>query len=301
MDTNIANRQLLTTPAARGLHRTVLALAALAMAGAMAGFAPGAQANSFTDGGFGSFSGSTGACSPTNNTQQVTNSSGDLPDWTVNSNYTFVLNTTNYGNFANVYGNNGCIGLQAPVGSQPGLTPPVGPNFLGIDPAYQNNTNNSANPWSIAQALTGLVVGATYNVTFDMAAGQQKNFVGSTTDTWLVGLGAGTNINSVAGTGTPASQGPIALPDLCGGSNPCGGGFSGWAAAEVSLVATSVNEVLWFFAESTSNSNQPPFLLLDGVTMTQQTTVPEPSTYGVLLVGLLALLGVRRVYRNKKA
>jgi hypothetical protein len=294
-----------------GMQCVVLAAAALAMAG----LATGAQANSsFTDGGFTGFTGSNGQCSGNSgtNTQQVTN--GDLPSWSVNSSYTFVLNSGNYQNFSNNFGGNSgsCIGLQAPVTSagQPAITPPIGTNFLAIDPSYQNNLNNGG--WSIAQIVTGLIPGATYNLTFDMAAGQQTGFHGSTTDTWLVGLSSGTGgcatSNSATcqpntGTTTSGSSQQIALPDLCNPVSPytggCGGGFSGWAAAEVSLVASAASEVLWFFGESTALSPQPPFLLLDGVSMSQQTTVPEPPAYGLLMVGLLALLGARRMLRRK--
>ncbi len=294
MDTISANSELLTPMAAprstgtrHGLHRTVLALAALAMG---TGLATGAQANSFTDGGFasgvGAFTGSTGLCSSGSNHQQMT--SADEANWTANSDYTFILTANDYGSFANTYGGNSstCIGLKPTITASP-----EGGNFLAIDPAYQNN--NDGHGWSIAQALTGLVVGATYNITFNMGAGQQTTFNGPTTDNWLVGLGAGTNISTVAGTGNSASSQII--------SPGTGGAFGGWVSAQVSLIATAANEVLWFFAQSTALQQQPPFLLLDGVTMSQQTTVPEPSTYGMLLVGLLALLGVRRVYRNKRA
>jgi hypothetical protein len=290
MNTNIANRQLFVPAARRGLRRTVLA--ALAVVGAIAGFVTGAQANSFTDGGFGSFGGSTGTCSGGGITQQVTNASGDLPGWTVNSDYTFVLNTGNYQSFANVYNNSGCIGLQAPKSLQPAISPiPVGTNFLAIDPSYENGTG-----WSLAQVITNLIAGATYTISFDMAAGQQTGYHGDTTDTWLVGLGA------TAGTGNSASSSPISLPDTCD-PNPgnCGGGFSGWVGQTISLVATAMTETLWFFGESTAGQAQPPFLLLDGVSLTTNTSVPEPPAIGVLLVGLLGLLGVRRVYRTKKA
>jgi hypothetical protein len=299
-----------------GMHRAVLAVATLAMAGfAMVGLATGAQANSsFTDGGFASFTGSSGQCSgnSSTNTQQVTNS--DLPSWSVNSSYTFVLNSGNYQNFSNSFnGNSGsCIGLQAPVTSagQGPITPPIGTNFLGIDPSFENNI--SGTNWSVAQIVTGLIPGTTYNLTFDMAAGQQTGFHGSSTDTWLVGLSSGTggcatsNAATCApntGTTTSGSSQQITLNDLCSPNPPytggCGGGFSGWASAEVSLVASAAAEVLWFFGESTAASPQPPFLLLDGVSMSQQTTVPEPPAYGMLMVGVLVLLGARRVLRRK--
>jgi len=298
MNTSIANRQLSVPTSAvqargRGLHRAVLAtlaMATLAMLGAMAGFATDAQANSFTDGGFGGFTGSSAACSSNSgtNTQQVTNS--DLPGWTVNAGYAFVLNTGNYQNFSSTFGGNGgsCVGLQPTVTS-----PPIGSVFLGIDPSYLNNTSGTG--WSIAQIVTGLIPGATYALTFNMGAGQQNGFSGATTDTWMVGLSTGTGgcpTSTVAtcepntGTTTSGSSQTLDLPS---------GGFSGWASAEVNLIATAANEVLWFFAEANTVNGQPPFLLLDGVSM----TVPEPPAYGVLIVGLLGLLGARRFYRKK--
>jgi hypothetical protein len=272
------------------MHRVVLALAALALAAlAMAGLATAAQANSFTDGGFASFTGSSATCSgnTATNTQEATNS--DLPGWSVNAGYAFVLTTNNYQNFSNSYGagSNSCIGLQPTVSA-----PPVGPNFFAMDPSFLNGTG-----WSLAQIVTGLIPGDTYSVTFNMGAGQQAGYSGASTDTWLVGLSSGTGgcaTNTSAtcrpntGTTTSGSSQTIDLP---------GGGFSGWAAAEVSLIASAGAEVLWFFGESTNDGSQPPFLLLDGVSLTQ--TVPEPPAYGMLLVGVLALLGARRVLRRK--
>jgi hypothetical protein len=265
-----------------GMHRVVLAVAALAIAG----LATAAQANSFTDGGFAGFTGGSGTCSGGTYTQQATNS--DLPGWSVNSGYTFILNTGNYGSFSNSFGNSNCIGLQPTI-----TAPPIGSVFLSIDPSFENNSGGGG--WSIAQIVTGLIPGATYNVTFDMAAAQQSGFSGATTDTWLVGLSTGTGgcptstsatCQPNTGTTTSGSSQTIPLP---------GGGFSGWAAAEVTLVANAAAEVLWFYGESTANSSQPPFLLLDGANL----QIPEPPAYGMLMVGLLALMGVRRVLRRK--
>jgi hypothetical protein len=68
------------------------------------------------------------------------------------------------------------------------------------------------------------------------------------------------------------------------------------------FVAGATSQVLWFMGGSTALSGQPPFVLLDGVNLSltnTQTPVPEPPAYAMLMAGLLALLGVRRVYRRK--
>jgi hypothetical protein len=287
----------------------VLALATLAMAG----LATGAQANSLTDGGFGGFTGSGAGCTSNTatNTQLVTNS--NLPGWSLNSGYTFGLTSGDYANFSNVtngpVGNGGpgpgpfgsCIGLQGTIGA----APVDGGTFLGIDPSYLNNQSNNGNTvtgWSIAQIVTGLVPGASYNIAFDMGAGQQIGFSGPSTDNWLVGLSTGTIAGDCTSDVFPSLTG--CLPNT--GTTSLGssqmitlssGGFSGWVGAQVNLVASAATEVLFFFAQATAASGQPPFLLLDGVSMTQN--VPEPPAIGVLMVGLLALFGVRRVYRRK--
>jgi hypothetical protein len=97
-------------------------------------------------------------------------------------------------------------------------------------------------------------------------------------------------------TGTTTSKTPAALALPTTPTNYTGtAGFVGWAFEEVSLIATASSEVLWFMASGTPGSTQPPFSLLDGVSM----TIPEPPAYAVLMVGLLVLLGTRRVYRGK--
>lgn len=42
-------------------------------------------------------------------------------------------------------------------------------------------------------------------------------------------------------------------------------------------------------------SGVPPFALLDGVTMTQN-AVPEPATWTLMIIGLLAIVGARAWY-----
>jgi hypothetical protein len=290
MSTDTANRQL--AAAGKGfrlcLSGSILALAALVMAG----FSAPAQANMVSNGSFSSFSGSSGSC-PGAQTQQVTNS--NLSGWTpeTTNNYDFVLNSNNYGSFANSTngGFNSCIGLQQSIGASPD-----GGNFFASDASYLN-----PGPYTIATTITGLVSGATYNLSFYMGAGQQTGFTGSTDDWWTVGL------TNTAGVGASQTTGDIDMtdPNNCGfhGSHGgCGVGFSGWVAETMQFVAGGMSQVLWFMGGSTAASGQPPFVLLDGVNLTMVnnvTPVPEPPAYAMLMAGLLALLGVRHVYRRK--
>ena len=286
MSTDTANRQPL--PARLRLPGAILALAALAMAG----FTTAAQANLVSNGSFETFSNTASGC--TNSSQQVVNSgtSSNLTGWTTgpgtaasppsppNTSYTFVLSTSNYSSFqplaADNSGNCSAIGLQSTITASGD-----GGNFVASDPKYENGA------YTLAQTITGLLIGSTYNVTFDMGAGQQTTFSGATTDWWTVGL------TNTAGSGTSQTTPTITLPS---------GGFSGWVGETMQFVAGATSQVLWFMGGSTAASGQPPFVLLDGVNLTltnSQVPVPEPPAYAMLMAGLLGLLGVRRLYRRK--
>jgi hypothetical protein len=305
MNTVIANRPLLVLAA-----RTLAVLA-------LAGLATAAQANSFTNGNFSGFTNAAnGFCS---SSAQVVNSgsTSNLTGWSTgagsvpNTSYTFDMTLSDYslasGGFTPIYADNSSctnIGLQVPQttptfpANQPSISPlpNSATNFIGTDPKYE------AGAYTLAQAITGLTNGATYIVTFYAAAGQQQGFVGNSTDSWTVGLGASAG---AAGTTADQTTATINLPDSCdplgGPSFPtgCGGGFSGWVAESMQFVA-GVTNVLWFLGNSTAATSQPPFVLLDGVTLSQTTTVPEPPAYGMLLVGLLGVLGVRRAWRLRR-
>jgi len=290
-------RIVLTTLAMAGLATTALAGPNLVQNGTFSGLNAGNNTG-----------GSTCGTSDTN-TVQLTNC--DLPNWywapsgggsasgvdPGGGNYTFILNASNYTSFNSI--SEHTIGLKQAI-----TAPPSGStNWLGADGAFQTSYTYTT--------ITGLVVGAMYNITFNMGAGQQNggtNFTGNTTSTWQVGLSTGTGgcsfpgANSSPGTclpntGTTTSKTPTALflPSTPGGNYTGTAGFVGWANEEVSLIAAATTEVLWFLATGTPGSTQPPFSLLDGVSM----TIPEPPAYAVLMVGLLALLGARRAYRGK--
>jgi len=132
----------------------------------------------------------------------------------------------------------------------------AGANVFASDGAYY--------PGTLSQTINGLSIGHTYTLTFDYALAQQVGFNGANSnDFWQVSLG-----------GTTKDTTALSIAS---------GGFSGWETATMTFKATSVNEALSFLAKATSPSS-PPFLLLDGVSLTA--AVPEPSTWGMMLIGI---------------
>jgi hypothetical protein len=193
------------------------------------------------------------------------NGSSLLTGWTNGSpgnlGYNFVYGSTG----ADTTGANGVDGnvtLWGPGNGAPnGLTAsPDGGNFIAADGAYEVAP--------ISQKLTGLTVNAQYAVSFYYAGAQQSGFTGTTTEAWDVSLGSQTlDTNTL---------------------NDASHGFTGWQYTTLTFTATSSQEVLSFLAAGTP-SGEPPFSLLDGVSMTQVTTVPEPGSAAMLLTGLMAI------------
>jgi hypothetical protein len=192
-----------------------------------------------------------------------------VSDWTVpglkTQKYTFLWNAGAgaSGTTADTTGATGSLGivrLWGPgSGSANGLTlSPDGGAFVGADGAFQDEP--------IQQTITGLVAGHTYAVTFDWAAAQQAGFNGGTSSGWDVSLGAQT---------IPTGNLPI-------GSH----GFSGWTQSTLDFVATGSTETLSFLSTGIGTAAEPPFSLLDGVSMS---SVPEPSTWAMMGLGFVGL------------
>jgi len=127
-------------------------------------------------------------------------------------------------------------------------------NFVVLD----GDSSVSGYLW---QTINNLVVGQDYRLTFDWAAGQLASRTGATTDSVTYGFGS-----QIFSTPTVAVA--------SGGSAP-------WQTVSQMFRATSTSQALGFLANGTPNG-LPPVVLLDNVSLS---AVPEPATWGLMLVG----------------
>ena len=201
--------------------------------------------------------------------------SQQVTGWTTNGyNYVFLpgkADTTGgageYGNLQ-LYGpNNG--GTSCTPGPCLPATSPTGGNYVAADGAFGVGAIN--------QTVTGLTVGAGYLLTFYWAAAQQSGFSGVTTENWTVSFGS-SNYQTAT----------VTNPDK---------GFTPWRQERVAFVASSTSQVLSFLAAGTP-SGQPPFSLLDGVSLT---LAPEPATWLVMIVGIGGIVAFTRRRRTASA
>ena len=168
-------------------------------------------------------------------------------------------------------------GHESYAGTSPGTIPGSGNAFLS-DASYETQ--------AIYQAVSGLNVGDTYTLSFSQASFEQQGFTGGFTSNWSVGFGNGT-YSTTNYTTQQSSTMTVAS-----------GGAVGWAQQTMTFVANATSETLFFFATASAGAN-PPFLLLDGVSMNDTTTptaaaVPEPATLALTAIGLLGTMVVAR-------
>jgi hypothetical protein len=172
---------------------------------------------------------------------------------------------------------NGFITLWGPGnGVNNGLTAtsPAGGNFLALDgdPAFGS---------SASQTINGLKAGERYVLTFDWAAAQWRNnqatlWNGATSEQFNVSLGGETQQTGVL--------------------NIASHGFSGWQTGTLTFTATTGSELLDFVTNGAPyGGGEPPVALLDGVSLTG---VPEPTTWAVMVLGLLGVGGLARRRRQ---
>ena len=159
-------------------------------------------------------------------------------------------------------------------GSSNGLTAssPDGGNFVAMDGAYHTGP--------LTQNITGLVVGDQYTLSFWYAGAQQHGFTGATTEGVKVSLGGVTQD----------------APILSNANH----GFTGWQQETFTYTATSATEVLSFLAVGTP-TGEPPFTLLDGVSLTgpSATATPLPAALFFVAPALAGVFGFARRKQNK--
>jgi hypothetical protein len=153
-----------------------------------------------------------------------------------------------------------------------------GGNYLAADGAFQTAL--------IYQVITGLTAGAQYDLTFNWAGAQQHGYSGTTTDNWTAYFGTSTS-DYVSYT----------TPTLTNVDH----GFTGWQTASTTFTATGTTEILAFLAKGTPDG-QPPFSLLDDVSLTEHAVaaVPEPATWAMFITGF-GLVGSAMRRRRRTA
>jgi hypothetical protein len=193
----------------------------------------------------------------------------DATGWST-SGYNFVMNVGDVGSDGQ-YGNLSLWDV-ANGGSNTwnGLGPTDSGNYVAMDGDF------SVGP--ITQTITGLTPGSTYTLSFAYAFGQQYTFNGGTSQGLIVDLGSTQVLSTL--------ENPIDDHS-----------FSGWQTFTGTVKATSASEVLSFLAQSTPAI--PPFTLVTDVSLIG--SVPEPASWGMMIVGLGAMGAVARRRRRMLA
>ncbi len=171
-----------------------------------------------------------------------------------------------------VVGQYGSLSIWGPGnGAANGLSAssPDGGNFVAADGAY------GVAP--IEQTIHNLVVGDAYTLSFLWAGAQQSGYSGATTEQWQVSLGSETHSTAVVDNANH--------------------GFTGWVSEAMTFTATATTETVSFLAVGTP-AGQPPFSLLDGVSMQGEVSVPEPGSMALLGTAIAALARWRRTRRT---
>jgi hypothetical protein len=206
------------------------------------------------------------------NSQFGTGGYANLPGWTVTAangstpfDLWFIASTSTTVGAATQYGGTNQY-LRADAGADSASA-----DFVGLDGSAGQAQG------VLAQSVSNLVIGTDYKLSFDWAAGQ---------------LATGSGAYQVAlafNLGTSALTSVTGAPTTTTFSGSATGAYSGWTTQTYIFRATSVNEILSFLSYGTTGD--PPFVLLDGVTLY---AMPEPSTLALFGAVVGAALLMRR-------
>jgi len=144
----------------------------------------------------------------------------------------------------------------------------IGNNFMALD----GDANARG---ALTQTINGLTAGTVYTLTFDWAADQLRGRTGATTELLQVSLGS--EMHATGTLNDPSQSATI------------------WHQATMTFTATGPSEVLSFLSIGTPDG-LPPMALLDNVSLTN--TVPEPATWGLMLIGVAAIGASLRLRRR---
>ncbi len=204
----------------------------------------------------------------TNGVGQIDNTT-TATGWSSGASYNFVMADANVGS----PGDYGSLKLwtagNGGASSWDGLAAHSG-NFVAMDGAYRTGP--------VSQMITGLTIGKTYTLSYSYAFGQQNGFSGDTIQHLTTTLGGDYSSTT---------------PDYSLVTHS----FSGWTDVTAKIKATATSENLSFLAYG--NLPVPPFALVSNVSLTG--AVPEPATWGLMIVGLGGLGALARRRRATTA
>lgn len=181
-----------------------------------------------------------------------------LTGWSANGGYNF-LYASGTSNSHGANGDAGYVGMDSAVTATPN-----GDNFVALDSDYGTA--------ALTQTINGLTSGDSYTVSFYWGGAQQAGFSGVTSDYLKVGFGSSTQNTSTV--------------------NNTSQGFTGWSLVTDTFTASGTSDVLSFLAASPSGG-EPPFVLLDGVSVNALVATPEVGSLTLLftVLGLAVGLG----------
>ena len=187
------------------------------------------------------------------------------------------------------------INLPNAPGNQ-GILPTGTTNYLVVD-----GDNRYGAP--VSTSMTGLIVGATYQVTFYQASTEETGNNQADNDNWDVFVIPGTTgAEYICPTcATPVDPGGI-LPAYTSTviNNPGGPTSTNWEKEQFTFKASQTTEILEFVTYAVTavagGTVEPPFLTLTGVT--SDLVAPEPATWVLTLLGAGLVVAGSRLRRR---